>query len=215
MTTKKESWKSEYSLGEEIANAITHGIGVGLAIAMLVLLIVQAARHGTAWHVVSYTLFGSMMVILYLASTLYHSIPPARKVFRRIDHAAIFLLIAGTYTPFCLVSLRGAWGWTLFGIVWGLAIIGVVMKTAFAHKYEKASVAVYILMGWLVVIAAKPAMANIDKDSLIALFIGGLSYTGGVVFYAWEKLPYNHAIWHLFVLGGSIAHFFAVLFILW
>jgi len=204
----------KFSLGEQIANAITHGIGFGLSIAALVILIVQAAHHGTAWHVVSYTIFGSTLIMLYLASTLHHSIPTNGQVFFRIDQAAIFLLIAGTYTPFTLITLRGPLGWTLFGIIWGLAIFGVVFKSVFGTKYEKVALVTYLLMGWLFIVALKPFIASASTPTLLALLIGGLCYTVGVGFYLWHKLKYNHLIWHLFVLAGSIAHFFAVLFIL-
>jgi hemolysin III len=214
MTTQTSTLTKKFSLGEEIANAITHGIGAGLSIAALVILIVQAARHGTAWHVISYTIFGSSLILVYLTSTLYHSIPPARKVLFRIDQAVIFLLIAGTYTPFTLVSLRGPWGWTLFGIIWGLAVLGVIFKSVFGAKYEKIALGVYLLMGWLFIIAAKPFVASVSMPTLVALLIGGLFYTGGVGFYMWHKLKFNHMIWHLCVLAGSIAHFFAILFIL-
>ncbi|MDO9549254.1 MAG: hemolysin III family protein [Candidatus Marinimicrobia bacterium] len=204
------------SISEEIANGITHGIGALLAIAGLVLLVVQAARHGNAWHVVSYSIFGSTMVLLYLSSTLYHSIQRSRvKAFLKIiDHSAIFLLIAGTYTPFLLVSLRGAWGWTLFGIIWGLAVTGIILKSIFIHRFRVVSVFIYIAMGWLIVIAMPQTIHNLNRTTLVFLLIGGVSYTLGTVFYLWKKLPFSHAIWHLFVLGGTITHFFAVLNIL-
>ena len=203
-------------ISEEIANGITHGIGVLLSIAGLVILIVQAARYGTAWHVVSYTIFGSTMFILYLASTLYHSIQhqKAKIILRIIDHSAIFLLIAGTYTPFVLVTLRGAWGWSLFGIIWGLAITGIIFKCITIGRFRILSVFIYIAMGWLVVIAMPKIINALDRTSLVLLISGGLSYTLGTIFYAWKNLPFSHAVWHLFVLGGTITHFFAVLSIL-
>ena len=200
---------------EEIANSITHGIGVLLSIAALVILIVVAQRYGhTPWHVVGFAIFGSMLILLYLASTLYHAIqhPGAKKVFKRIDHAAIYLLIAGTYTPFLFTNLKGPWGWTLFGIIWGLAVIGVVFKAISAGKYDRISLLVYILMGWLVIVAIKPMLQSVPVISLIWLVIGGVAYTAGTIFYAWERLPFNHAIWHMFVLAGSTAHFFSVLY---
>jgi hemolysin III len=168
--------------------------------------------------VVSYAIFGASLIALYLASTLYHSIsiplPNLKPVFKRIDHSAIFLLIAGSYTPFLLVSLRGAWGWSLFGVIWALTVIGFVLKIGFIARFERITLALYILMGWLAVVALKPMVASLGLNSLIALAIGGALYTGGVFFYVWKKLPYNHAIWHLFVIGGSVAHFLAVFFIL-
>jgi hemolysin III len=189
--------------GEEIANSITHGIGAALSVAGLTILVVLAASYGDVWRV----------VILYLASTLYHSFrqPKVKRIFRILDHSAIYLLIAGTYTPITLVSMRGPWGWSIFGVVWGLALVGIAFKSVFIGRFEKLSTAGYILMGWLCVIAFNEMLVTIPAGGILWLFIGGLVYTVGVVFYAWEKLPFNHAIWHLFVLGGSICHFFAIL----
>jgi len=204
---------SSYSLGEEIANSITHGIGALLAIVGLGVLTAFAATRGDAWHVVACSVFGGTLIFSYLASTLYHGIQhaTAKQVFRALDHAAIFLLIAGTYTPFTLVSLRGPWGWSLFGVVWGFALLGIVCETTFARRLAILRVAAYIAMGWVVLVAVKPLMASLDPGGLRLLVLGGLAYTGGVVFYAWKKLPYSHAIWHLFVLAGSALHFFAIL----
>jgi hemolysin III len=203
-----------YTIGEEIANSVTHGIGAGLSVAGLTLLVALAAIYGDVWRVVSFSIYGSSLVLLYLASTLYHSIqhPKVKRVLRIFDHSAIYLLIAGTYTPFTLVSMRGPWGWTLFGIVWGLALMGIAFKTVFIGRYEKLATAAYVLMGWLVVAAFKEMLVTIPTGGVIWLVVGGVLYTLGVIFYAWQKLPYNHAIWHLFVLGGSICHFFAILF---
>ena len=203
-----------YSVGEEIANSVTHGIGAGLSVAGLTLLVALAAIYGDVWRVVSFSIYGSSLVLLYLASTLYHSIqhPKVKRILRIFDHSAIYLLIAGTYTPFTLVSMRGPWGWTLFGVVWGLALLGIAFKTVFIGRYEKWATAAYVLMGWLVVIAFKEMLVTVPPGGIVWLVIGGVVYTLGVLFYAWEKLPYNHAIWHLFVLGGSICHFFAILF---
>ncbi len=214
MSNNRELEGHRYSLGEEIANSITHGIGVLLSIVGLIVLIVFAIHHGNMWNIVSFSVFGSTLIILYLASTLYHGIPnPSAKRFLKIlDHSAIFLLIAGTYTPFLLGSLRGAWGWSLFGIIWGLAIAGIAFKFVFIHKYQKISVGIYVFMGWLVVIAFKQILTHVPSVSLTFMIAGGLSYTIGVIFYASRKLPYNHAIWHLFVLSGSIFHFFSVLY---
>ena len=203
-----------YSVGEEIANSVTHGIGAGLSVAGLTLLVALAAIYGDVWRVVSFSIYGSSLVLLYLASTLYHSIqhPKVKRILRIFDHSAIYLLIAGTYTPFTLVSMRGPWGWTLFGVVWGLALLGIAFKTVFIGRYEKWATAAYVLMGWLVVIAFKEMLVTVPPGGIVWLVIGGVVYTLGVLFYAWEKLPYNHAIWHLFVLGGSICHFFGILF---
>lgn len=199
---------------EEVANTITHGIGVGFSITGLVLLVVRAALYGDAWQVVSFSIYGASLILLYLASTLYHGIrsPRVKALFRIFDHSAIYLLIAGTYTPFLLVTLRGPWGWSLFGAVWGFAIIGIILKSMFGPKYEILSTIFYLLMGWVVVVAIKPLLAALPFGGLMWLVAGGLAYSLGVIFYAWEKLPYNHAIWHGFVLAGSFFHFFAVFF---
>ena len=204
---------SSCSLGEEIASSITHGLGTGLSVAGLTVLVVLAALYGDIWQVVAFSIYGSTLIVLYLASTLYHSFqnPRAKRVFRVIDHAAIFLLIAGTYTPFLLISMQGVWGWTLLGIVWGLALLGVGFKIFFTHRFPVGSTLAYVLMGWLGVIAWKEAVARIPAGGLIWLGLGGVAYTVGVIFYAWKRLPYNHAIWHLFVLAGSICHYLAVL----
>ncbi len=203
-----------YSLGEEIANSVTHGIGAALSVAGLTILVVLAAIYGDAWRVVSFSIYGSSLIILYLASTLYHSVqhPRVKRALRIFDHVAIYLLIAGTYTPFLLVSMRGAWGWSLFGVVWGLALVGVIFKSFFIDRYEALATAAYVLMGWIVIIAFKEMLMRVPPGGIILLVVGGIVYTLGVIFYAWEKLPFNHAIWHLFVLGGSILHFFAILF---
>lgn len=202
-----------YTLGEEIVHSITHGIGAGLSIAGLTLLVVLAVLYGNVYQVVSFSIYGTTLIVLYLASTLYHSFqhPAVKRVFRVIDHASIFLLIAGTYTPFLLIGVRGAWGWTLLVIVWGLAILGAGFKTLFIHRFQKLSVLAYILMGWLGTVALKELLANIPLGGLIWLAVGGAAYTVGVIFYALKKIPYMHAIWHVFVLGGSICHYFAVL----
>ena len=208
--------KRLYTLGEEIANGVTHGIGAGLSIAGLTLLVVLAVLNGNIYQIVSFSIYGATLIILYLASTLYHSFPnpDVKRVFKIIDHAAIFLLIAGTYTPFLLVGVRGALGWTLLVIVWGLAILGVSLKALFIHRYQKLSVLAYVLMGWLSVVVVKELMANIPVGGLVWLGAGGVVYTVGVIFYALKQIKYTHTIWHLFVLGGSICHYFAVLFYL-
>jgi len=198
---------------EEVVNTATHGMGVALAIAGLAVLLVHAARTGDPWRIVAASVYGTSMVLLYLASTLYHAVrdPDAKHVLHILDHSAIFLLIAGTYTPFTLVTLRGAWGWTMFGVIWGLAVAGIVFKVFFTGRFKYASVAVWIAMGWLMVVAARPLLSSLDAGGMALLLAGGLSYTVGVVFYAVQRIPFHHGIWHLFVLGGSIPHFFAVL----
>ena len=214
MTNGKDYALPKQSLGEEIANSITHGIGAALATAGLTILVVFAALKGDAWRIVAFTIYGTSLVIMYTSSTLYHSITQkkAKRYFRIMDHSSIFLLIAGTYTPITLLSLRGTgWGWTMFGLIWGMAILGILFKLMFYGKLEKLSVVFYILMGLLAVIAIKPMLANLPTGLLIWIAIGGLSYTLGIIFYSWTKLPYSHSIWHLFVLGGSISHFFGIL----
>ncbi len=208
------SLSSRYTLREEITNSITHGVGALLSIAGLVILAILAARHGDAWHIVSCSIFGATLTLLYTASTLYHSIPhpKAKQVLRIIDHSAIFLLIAGTYTPFTLVNLRGPWGWSLFGTVWGLALFGIILELTPWRRFRLLSVALYLGMGWAVLVAAKPLLDAVAPTGLLLLAAGGLAYTLGVVFYIWRSLPHHHAIWHLFVLAGSALHFFAVLF---
>jgi len=203
-----------YSIKEEIANSVTHGVGLILAIAGLGVLVAFASRLGNAWHVVSCTIFATTLILQYTFSTLYHSIqlPRAKSVMRVLDHSAIFLLIAGTYTPFMLVNLRGTWGWTLFGIVWTLALLGVFFQMSLLRRWQGFSLGLYIGMGWVVVIAIKPMLNAVAPGGLILLLLGGLAYTSGVVFYLWKSMRYHHAIWHGFVLAGSILHFFAVLF---
>jgi hemolysin III len=189
-------------------------VGLLVSVAGLVLLVVFAALKGDAWHVVSCSIFGATLVLLYGASTAYHAIPApkAKSVLRVLDHAAIYLLIAGTYTPFVLVNLRGGWGWALFGVVWGLAAFGVLLETISLQRVRVFSLVLYLGLGWLVAIAIKPLLDNVAIGGVVLLVLGGLAYTGGVVFYAWRKLPYHHAVWHLFVMAGSALHFFAVLF---
>ncbi|MFI5356348.1 MAG: hemolysin III family protein [Opitutales bacterium] len=205
-----------YSRGEEIANWVTHGIGLVLSIAGLTLLIVFSSLKGNAWHVVSFTVFGLTLLTLYTASTLYHAWRShAGKVFfRKLDHAAVFLLIAGTYTPFLLTNLRGPWGWTLFGIVWGLCGAGAVFQFLFGGRYRITSTIACVFIGWLIVVAFKPLLTAVPHGGLWLLLAGGLCYTVGVVFYLWHRLRYHHAMWHTFVLGGSTCHFLAVLLFL-
>lgn len=202
-----------YSKGEEIANAVTHGIGVVLSIAALVLLIVFSALKGTALHVVSFTIYGSSMVLLYTASTLVHSFPPgrAKNIFEALDHSCIYVFIAGTYTPIVFHMVQGALGWVLFGIVWGLSIAGIIFKSMFASRFMYTSTIIYILMGWCIIFAWKPLTANLSPEGVRLLVIGGVLYTVGTIFYVWRKFNYHHAVWHLFVLAGTIVHFFAII----
>jgi len=204
---------TRYSKGEEIANSLTHGLGALLAAGGLVVLVCFAALRGNAWHIVSCSIFGAALLLLYLASTLYHAIPrpDIKPILRIFDHAAILVLIAGTYTPFTLVSLRGPWGWTLFGLIWGLAVAGIVLEASRLRRFRGWLIALYVVMGWAVVAAIRPMLANVASGGLWLLLAGGLAYTGGLVFYLWRRLPYNHAIWHLFVLAGGALHYFAVL----
>ena len=201
------------SVGEEIASSVTHGIGLAASIIVLPVLITVAARDGDAWRITSATIFGSSLILLYGASTLYHALPRSRakRVFRILDHSAIYLLIAGTYTPFLLGPLRGAWGWSLFVVIWLLAIGGVVMKSTLGIRWARLSTIVYLLMGWLGVVAVKPLLERVSPPGLLWLLAGGLAYTIGVIFYGWGRLRYGHAIWHLFVGTGSVCHVVAVL----
>ncbi|HKB89149.1 MAG TPA: hemolysin III family protein [Opitutaceae bacterium] len=201
---------------EEIANWVTHGLGLVLSIAGLTLLIVFSSLRGNAWHVVSFTVFGLTLLALYTVSTIYHTLRSERAkfIFLKLDHAAIFLLIAGTYTPFLLTSLRGPWGWSLFGVVWGLCGAGAVFQLVFGTRYRLASTLAYLFVGWLIVVAIEPLVANVPRGGLWLLLAGGLSYTFGVIFYLWRRLRFHHAVWHTFVLGGSTCHFLAVLLFL-
>src|SRR4030095_9459569 len=207
-TDKNETWV------EELANSITHGVGLALSVIGLIVLIVLSVTRGTAWHILGCTIYGGTLVLLYSASTLYHSFrtPRLKRVLKILDHTAIYLLIAGTYTPFTLVNLRGFWGWTLFSLVWGLSVFGILWKLFHVERFPIVSTLVYIAMGWLVVIAIKPVMLAVPMSGIIWLVAGGLFYTVGVVFFASKRIPYNHAIWHMFVMAGSICHYFAVLF---
>jgi len=202
-----------YSIREEIANSITHGIGVGLSVVGLTALIILAVLRNAPWQLVGFTIYGITLVLLYLGSTLYHSIQRknAKIVFQKLDHAAIYLLIAGTYTPFVLIKLRDAWGLTLLTIIWGMAVLGVAYKLLFINRYERLSILGYVLMGWLCLIAGKELFANIPVESLVWLALGGALYTLGITFLVWQKIPYNHTIWHFFVLAASACHYFAVL----
>lgn len=203
-----------YSALEEKLNVISHGIGFLLSISALVLLVVRSSLYGNVYHIVSFTIFGSSLVVLYAASTLYHN-SKKEKIRLRLnifDHASIFILIAGTYTPFVLVSLNGTMGWVLFGITWGAAVLGVILKIFYTGKYEKLSTILYVLMGWIIIIAIKPLFENLSSEGLFWLFTGGISYTIGAVLFSLKRLKLNHAIFHFFVLIGSAAHFISVYF---
>jgi hemolysin III len=201
---------------EELWNALTHGLGAALAVAALVLLTVFSCIYGNVWHIVSFSIFGATLVLLYFCSTLYHSFtnPKVKFLFRKFDHMSIFLLIAGTYTPFCLAVLQGWIGWTIFGIVWGCALLGVVMKALFTGKRELLSTILYIVMGWVIILAIKPLYLSVPGITFLYLILGGISYTAGTYFFMNPKIRYHHSIWHLFVLGGSTFHFFSVLSLL-
>ncbi|WP_151735161.1 PAQR family membrane homeostasis protein TrhA [Paenibacillus tengchongensis] len=202
-----------YSRREEVANAITHGIGTVLSIAALVLLVVYASLEGTAWHVVSFSIYGTTMLLLYLNSTLVHSLKEGKwkDLFEFFDHSSIYLFIAGTYTPFLLVAIRGPLGWSLFGIIWGIALFGVLFKAFFVKRFLFMSTIFYIAMGWLIVIAWSPLAAVVASGGMTLLVAGGILYTLGTIFYVWRGFPFHHAVWHMFVLAGSVTHFFAVL----
>ncbi len=204
-----------YTIGEEIWHCTIHGIGIILSIAGLVILAALSAIHGNAWTVVSTVIFGVSMVLLYTASTLYHAVPnqEAKKVLKKFDHIAIYYLIAGTYTPFLLVTLRGVVGWTIFGIIWGLAILGTILKLVLSSSGTKLwSIGLYLLMGWMIIFASKRVFEELPRMALVFLILGGLCYTFGIIFYVWKSKKYTHAIWHSMVLAGTIMHFFAVLF---
>ena len=213
MKTKTDS-DAPYSPAEELANSVTHGIGLLIGIAVLVLLVVFSSLRKSAWEVASCSIYGATFILLYLGSTLYHSArnPRTRKVLKVVDHSAIYLLIAGTYTPYALAPLRGALGWTIFGIIWGCALVGIAFKVFFTGRFKVVSLASYLFMGWLCVLAVKPLYRELSTTGFVLFAAGGLCYTAGAVFYAWKSLPWSHAVWHLFVLAGSLCHFFSILF---
>jgi hemolysin III len=197
--------------GERL-NSITHLLGSVLAFIGLIVLVVRAALVGDPWKIVSFSIYGATLVLLYTSSSLYHSIQGAsKKLFQKFDHSAIYLLIAGSYTPFTLVTLRGAWGWSLFGVVWGLAIIGILQDLLFAKRRGILSVAIYLIMGWIAIVAVRPLSHALPGSGMIWLVTGGLFYTVGIVFYALDKkIVYSHGVWHLFVLAGSVCHYFSI-----
>ncbi|HKQ04754.1 MAG TPA: hemolysin III family protein [Blastocatellia bacterium] len=199
---------------EEMANSITHGLGLALSVAGFVVLLVLSIMRGSAWHIVGCSIFGLTLVLAYLASTLYHSLHRSsfRRVLQILDHSAIYLLIAGTYTPFTLINLRGVWGWTLFALVWTLSLAGIAFKFMHGDRFKIISTIGYVALGWIAVIAIKPLFAAVPLAGITWLFAGGLCYTVGVIFFAWKRLPFSHAVWHLFVVAGSVCHYCAVLF---
>lgn len=211
-TDRSYPWRNSFC--EEIVNSATHAFGTILSASGLGVMAVLAAIYGNAWHITSVAVFGGTLILLYAVSTLYHSThqPKVKAILRLLDHSAIFLLIAGTYTPFTLVSLRGAWGWALFGAIWTMAILGILLEILTTARWRFLSIILYVSMGWLVIVAFSPLSSALSSKGLMMLMTGGLFYTFGILFYTWKSLPYNHAIWHLFVLTGSILHYFTVLF---
>jgi len=204
---------NEFSLTEEIWHAITHGIGLALSIAALTIMVAYSSQSGSTLSVLASILFGVTLIILYGSSTLYHAIThhELKKRFQQFDHASIYILIAGSYTHVTLVSLGGTLGYSIFAVVWGVSVVGIYLKFAYPGRFEKLSLVLYLLLGWLIVIAIKPLFEVMAPGGLWLLLAGGLFYTFGVIFYVWDSLPFNHAIWHLFVMGGSISHFLMVL----
>ena len=211
---KARPLKSRFWSWEEFANSLTHGFGLLLSLCGAPILVALAARKGNGWHVLSCSIYGASAIILYTASTLYHALPRPdwKRLLRLCDHAAIYLMIAGTYTPFLLITLQGRLGWLLFGLLWGLALAGIVFKVFFLGRFKILSTLGYLGMGWLAVIVIKPLLAHLPFAGFMWILAGGLAYSFGLIFYAWKRLPYHHAIWHLFVLAGSVCHYFAVLF---
>lgn len=201
-----------YHFLEELLNSLSHGIGAALSIAGMAVLVVLAAGMGDPWKVVSFAIFGTSLVLLYLSSTLYHSVrhPPLKRLYKTLDHCAIYLLIAGSYTPFLLVNMRGPVGWTIFAVVWGLALGGIALKLIYGHRLKALRVVIYLGMGWLILVAADDLAAALNDRALTLIVAGGIVYTLGVVFYLGDRIPFNHALWHLFVVGGSVCHFYAV-----
>jgi len=210
----KQTVQKPYSSNEELAHAITHGIGVLIGIAVLSLLVVFSSLRKSAWEVVSCAIYGTTFILLFLGSTLYHAVrhPRVKRTLKVIDHSAIYLLIAGTYTPYALAPLRGELGWIIFGAIWGSALLGIAFKIFFIDRFKAVSLISYLFMGWFCVIAVKPLYRELNTAGFVFLAVGGLSYTVGAIFYAWKALPWSHTIWHLFVLAASVCHFFSILF---
>ncbi|GAB1805236.1 PAQR family membrane homeostasis protein TrhA [Priestia megaterium] len=202
-----------FTRGEEIANAITHGVGAVLSIVGLTLLIVLSSLEGTPCHVISFTIYGVTMLLLYVSSTLVHSFPEGKvkDLFEIFDHSSIYLFIAGTYTPFLFIAVKGTTGWTLFGIVWGIALAGIVFKAFFVKKFLFISTILYVFMGWMIVFAWDSLTQNIAHQGIVLLVVGGVLYTIGAVFYVWRGFRFHHMIWHMFVLGGTVLHFLAII----
>ena len=213
-TLQKTHSNSFYTATEELLHALTHGLGIVLSIVGLAVLVAYASLNGDVWHVVSSSIYGATLILMYSASTLYHGISHARfkTILQQLDHAAIYLLIAGTYTPFLLVNLRHDWGWTLFGIIWVVAIVGVVFELTGYKPFKKISLGLYLTMGWMIVFAINPMLEHVSSGGLMLLLGGGLAYSFGAIFYVKKSIPYHHVIWHLFVLLGSILHYFSILF---
>ena len=213
MSTRASDIARPQTTGEEIANAISHGAGLAMALLAFPLLVIAAVRRDDVWQVVAGIVYATTLVLLYSASTVYHALPsrfPAKRLFRGLDHGAIYLLIAGTYTPFALGALRGPWGWSILGTIWGLAAGGILLKAGLGFRYPRLSTAVYLLMGWLIVVALRPLYRSVGPAGMAWLGAGGLSYTVGVYFYARDHMRYRHFVWHLFVLAGSACHLVAV-----
>jgi len=202
-----------YSFKEELFNSITHGVGALFSIAALVILVAFSSIKGDVWGIVSFSIYGATMFLLYLFSTLYHSIcvEKAKRVLRIFDHASIFLLIAGSYTPIALVAMRGTWGWSIFAVIWSLALLGIVLNIINFERTKKITTVLYVLMGWLMIVAIKPMLQMIPHGLFVWLLIGGIIYSLGIIFYLCRKIPFNHGIWHLFVLGGSVVHYLGFL----
>ena len=214
MNLKSPKSYRQLRAGEEIVNSITHAIGTLLSIVALVILLMVAGNQGDTLHLISFSIYGSTLILMYLSSTLYHSFssPRIKDLFARFDHVSIFLLIAGTYTPILLTNIHGVWGWFLLGILWAIALTGAVIRAIYLHRYRKIMVAVYLIMGWLFILAGKQIYLSLPSISVTLLILGGVVYSLGVIFYMWRNLPYGHGIWHLFVLAGSVLHFFAIYF---
>ena len=198
---------------EEVASSITHGVGFVFSLVALLVLVIIASMGGDSRRIVTVSIYGGSLLLMYAASTCYHFVrsPRAKRALRIFDHASIYLLIAGTYTPFVLVSMGGGWGWSLFGVIWGLAVAGVLFKLFYVEYYETMSLILYVMMAWLALVAMKPLLADVPVGGLVLLAGGGAAYMAGIIFYLWDHLPFNHAIWHLFVIAGSVCHFIAVL----
>jgi hemolysin III len=212
----EENLHIQYSKNEEIANMATHILGFILSFIGSIFLIIRALSRGDHWHLVSFIIFGISLLAMYTSSTLYHSVTEekGKKYLRKLDHSSIYILIAGTYTPFLLTNLRGTTGWIMFAVIWTFAIVGIIIKLATQITSKWVSAIIYLVMGWLAVFIARSMIDSLSAKSLIFLLCGGLFYSLGVLFYVWKKLPYHHAVWHLFVLGGSISHYFSVYYIL-